>query len=77
MNSVNHNDIFDHIYGTNPGNLLNNYEGHLESSSMVLYLSNRFTNPSMFGIILKSQPSSMIWHKFHEVIIMQTQNILL
>ena len=39
MNSVDHNDIFDHMYGTDPGNLLNNYEGHLESSSMALYLS--------------------------------------
>ena len=41
--------------------------------SMVFYLSNRFTNPIMFGIILKSYLSSMLWHKFHEDIIMQTQ----
>ena len=27
----------------------------------------------MFGIILKSIPSSMLWHKFHEDIIMQTR----
>ena len=34
--------------------------------SMVYYRSNRFTNPIMFGIILKSYPSSMFWHKLHE-----------
>ena len=46
--------------------------------SMVFYLSNRFTNPIMFGIILKSYLSSMLWHKFHEDIIMQTRkNIFL
>ena len=41
--------------------------------SMVFYLSNRFTNAIMFGISLKSYLSSMLWHKFHEDIIMQTQ----
>ena len=45
--------------------------------SMVLYLSNRFTNPIVFVIILKSYLSSMLWHKFHEDIIMQTQKIVL
>ena len=45
--------------------------------SMVLYLSNRFTNPIMFGIILKSYVSSMLWHKFHEDSKMQTRKILL
>ena len=40
--------------------------------SMVFYLSNRFTNPVMFGITLKSYFSSLLWHKFHEDIIMQT-----
>ena len=45
--------------------------------SMVLYLSNRFTNLIMFGIILKSYLSSMLWHKFHEDIIMQIRKILL
>ena len=40
--------------------------------SMVLYLSNQFTNPIMFGIILKRYLSSMLLHKFHEDIIMQT-----
>ena len=45
--------------------------------SMVFYLSNRFTKPIMFGIILKNHLSSMLWHKFHEDIIMQTRNILL
>ena len=28
--------------------------------SMVFYLSNQFTNPSMFGIILKSYLSSLL-----------------
>ena len=41
--------------------------------SIVFYLSNRFTNPIMFGIILKSYLSSMLWHNFLEDIIMQTQ----
>ena len=45
--------------------------------SMVFYLSYQFTNPIMSGIILKSYLSSMLWHKFHEDIIMQTQKILL
>ena len=44
--------------------------------SMVLYLSTRFTNPIMFGIILKNYLSSILWHKFHEDIIMQTRKIL-
>ena len=45
--------------------------------SMVFYLSNRFTKPIMFGIILKSHLSSMLWHNFHEDIIVQTRKILL
>ena len=45
--------------------------------SMVFYLSNRFTNFIIFGIILKNYLSSMLWHKFHEDIIMQTRTILL
>ena len=45
--------------------------------SMVIYLNNRFTNPIMFGIILKNHLSSMLWHKFHEDIKMQTRKILL
>ena len=40
--------------------------------SMVFYLSNRFTNPFMLGIILKSFLYSMLWHIFHEDIIMLT-----
>ena len=44
---------------------------------MVFYLSNRSTNPIMFGINLKSYLSAMLWHKFHEDIIMQTRKILL
>ena len=43
--------------------------------SMVFYLSSRFTNPSMFGIILKHYLSSMLWHEFHEDIMMQTRKI--
>ena len=45
--------------------------------SMVFYLSNRFTNPIMFGIMLKSYRSSMLWHIFHEDILMPTRRILL
>ena len=41
------------------------------------YLSNRFINPIIFGIILKSYLFSMVWHKFREDIIMQTRKILL
>ena len=44
--------------------------------SMVFYLSNLFTNPIMFGLILKRYFSSMLWNKFHEDIITQTQTIL-
>ena len=40
---------------------------------MVFYLTNGFTNPIMFGIILKKYFSSMLLHNFHEDIIMQTQ----
>ena len=45
--------------------------------SMVLYLSNRFTNPIMCGIILKSYLSSILWHIFNEYIIIQTRKIFL
>ena len=45
--------------------------------SMVFYLSNRFTNPIMFGINLMSYLSFMLLHEFHEDIIMQTRKILL
>ena len=45
--------------------------------SMVFYLSNRLINPIMFGIILKSHFSTMLWHKCHEDVIMQTRKILL
>ena len=40
---------------------------------MVFYLSNRFTNPIMFGIILKSYLCSMLWYKFDEDIMIQKQ----
>ena len=45
--------------------------------SMVFHLSNRFTNPIMFDIILKNDLSSMLWHKFHEDIMIQTRIISL
>ena len=45
--------------------------------SMVFYLSKRLRNPIMFGTILKSYLSSMLWHKFHEDIMMQARKILL
>ena len=41
--------------------------------SMAFYLSNRFSNPIMFGTIVKRYLSSMLWHHFHVNIIMQTQ----
>ena len=41
------------------------------------YILNRFTNPIMFGIILKSYPSFMLRHNFYEDIMIQTQKILL
>ena len=34
-------------------------------------------NPIMFGIILNSYLSSMLWHKFHEDVTKQTRKILL
>ena len=40
---------------------------------MIFYLNNRFTNTVMFGIILKSYLSSILLHKFHMDIIMQTR----
>ena len=39
---------------------------------MVFYLCNRFTDPIMFGIILKSYLSSMLRYRFRDDIIMQT-----
>ena len=51
--------------------------GILKVLSMVFYLGNRFTNPIMFGIKLKSYLSSMLLNKFHEDILMQTRQILL
>ena len=50
-------------------NIFNNTRGIWKVLSMVLYLSNRFTNPIMCCIILKSYLSSMLWHKFNEYII--------
>ena len=44
---------------------------------MVFYLCNLFTNPIMFGNILQNYLSSMLWYKFLEDSIMQTQIILL
>ena len=54
-----------------------NTRGIWKVLSMVFYLSNRYTNLIMFGIILKSYLFSMLWHKFHEDIIMQTRKIIL
>ena len=48
-----------------------------EVLSMVFYLRNRFTNPIIIDIILKNYLSSMLWHKFHKDIIMQTRIISL
>ena len=45
--------------------------------SMVFYLSNRFTNPVMFGFIWKNYLSPIIWHNFHKDIILQTRKISL
>ena len=44
---------------------------------MVFYLSKRLTHSIMFGIILKSFLSSMLWHTFHEDMIMRTRKMLL
>ena len=57
---------------------LSNTRGIWKDLSMFVlffYLSNRFTNPIMFGTILKSRIFSMLWHKFHDDIIMQTRKI--
>ena len=43
---------------------------------MVVFLSNRFTKPFMFGIILNIDLSSMSGHQCHGNVVMQTQNIL-
>ena len=52
---------------------LKNTRGIWKVLSMVFYLSSRFTNPIMFGIILISYFSPMLWQKFHEDIITQTR----
>ena len=51
---------------------LNNW-GIWKVRSMVIYLSNRFTNPIMFCIISKNHIFSMLCHILHEVIIIQTR----
>ena len=56
---------------------LSNTRGIWKVLNMVFYLSNRFTNPIMFGTILKSHIFSILWHIFHHDIIMQTRKILL
>ena len=50
-----------------------NTRGIWKVLSMVFYLSNRFKNPIIFGIILKSYISSMLWDNCHEDIIIQTR----
>ena len=63
------------------GNFLLNHSiytrGICKVLSMVFNLSNRLTNLIVFAFILKRYFSSMLWHKFDEDIIMQTQKILL
>ena len=49
------------------------YEGYLES---MFYVSKLSTNLFMFGIILNSYLSSMLWHIFHEDAMTQERNIL-
>ena len=57
---------------------MSNTRGISKVHSMFFYLSNRFTNPIVFGIILMCYLSSMLWHKFHEVVIMHyTKKMLL
>ena len=51
------------------------YEGIWKARSMVFYLSNRFTNPIMCGIMIKSYLSSMLWHLFHEDAIIQRRKM--
>ena len=43
--------------------------------SMVQYLSNRITNPFMFGIILNSYLSSMLQNEFEMEGVWQAQDI--
>ena len=54
-----------------------NTRGIWKVLSMVFYLRNRFTNPVMFGIILKRYLTTMVWQNLYEVIIMQTRYISL
>ena len=42
--------------------------------SMVFYLSNQFTNPIMFDIILKNFLFSMLWHKIQKCKPEQTED---
>ena len=76
------------INGKSYGDCYDDYENPIEITevftrgiwkvlSMVFYLSIRFTNPIMCGIILKNYLSSMLWHIFHKDIIMQTRIISL
>ena len=53
-----------------------NTRGILKVISMVFYLSIRFTNPIMLGIIFKSYISTMFWHKFPEDINADMKNII-
>ena len=56
--------------------LQDNTRGIWKVLSLVFYLSNQFTHPTMFGINLKSYLSSLLLHKFHEDVMMQTRKIL-
>ena len=68
---------FDIRYSKDLNLVLSYTRGIWKVLSMVFYLSNRFTNPIMFDIILKNNLSSMLWYKFREDIVMQTRIILL
>ena len=70
-------DIFAYLFNLDCLIRVHTTRGIWKVLSMVIYLSNRLTNPFMFDIILKSHLFSMLWHKFHADIMMQTQKILL
>ena len=58
-------------------NIKLNMMGIWKVLSMVCYLSTQFTNPIIFGIILKKYLFSLLLHKFHEDVMMQLRKILL
>lgn len=44
--------------------------------STLIFLSNGITNPFMLGIILNTHLPTLLWYKFYENIVKQTQNIM-